>query len=213
MLCVWPVSSTVGPISQPTSHASAKCTQHQQHTPHACQYRVCLQLYEESLTDASGQYPGEFTDTFWQFVAPDGLRSTLNWISERYRRPEIWVTENGVASQGEATRSRRDLLRDINRLDFYRDHLDSLCTAVTKDNVNLAAYFAWTLMDNFEWTDGYRARYGIVHVDRGSPKLTRYPKLSAYWLSHHFFRYAPDSIACLEIRSCRSTRQSLLPVR
>lgn len=81
---------------------------------------VSLQLYEESLIDASGHYPGDPTDTFWQFVAPDGLRSTLNWISERYRRPEVWVTENGVASPGEATTSRRDLLRDMYRLDFYR---------------------------------------------------------------------------------------------
>lgn len=71
-----------------------------------------------------------------------------------------------------------------------RQHLDSACKAVLKDNVNLAAFFAWSFLDNFEWTDGYRARYGIVHVDRASKGLDRYPKLSAQWLSTHFFRCA-----------------------
>lgn len=69
-----------------------------------------------------------------------------------------------------------------------RTHLDSLCAAVTKDSTNLAAYFAWSLLDAFEFSDGYKARYGIVHVDRTSMQLQRHPKLSAYWLSHHFFR-------------------------
>jgi beta-glucosidase/6-phospho-beta-glucosidase/beta-galactosidase len=68
--------------------------------------------------------------------------------------------------------------------------LDSLCAAVTKDSTNLAAYFAWSLLDAFEFSDGYKARYGIVLVDRTSSQLQRYPKLSAYWLSHHFFRCA-----------------------
>lgn len=88
-----------------------------------------------------------------------------------------------------------------------RDHLNSLCTAVTKDNVNLAAYFAWTLLDNFEWTEGYRARYGIVHVDRGSQDLTRYPKLSAYWLSHHFFRWVLHAV--LHCDGCMAAESAL----
>lgn len=56
--------------------------------------------------------------------------------------------------------------------------------------------------DNFEWTDGYRPRFGIVYVDYEDPTLTRHPKLSAYWLSHHFFRLAPAQAACLNMRSC-----------
>jgi beta-glucosidase/6-phospho-beta-glucosidase/beta-galactosidase len=69
-----------------------------------------------------------------------------------------------------------------------RQHLDSACRSVLKDNVNLAAYFAWSFLDSFEWTEGYTARYGIVHVDRASQALERNPKLSALWLSQHFFR-------------------------
>lgn len=67
-------------------------------------------------------------------------------------------------------------------------HLDSVCKAVLRDNVNLAAYFAWSFLDTFEWTEGYRARYGIVHVDRNTETLERHPKLSALWLAEHFFR-------------------------
>jgi hypothetical protein len=48
-----------------------------------------LQLYEESLTDHEGRYPGTPSDVFWQFSAPDGLRSTLSWIGRRYQRPEV----------------------------------------------------------------------------------------------------------------------------
>lgn len=67
---------------------------------------------------------------------------------------------------------------------------------MTQDAANVAAYFAWSLLDTFEWSDGYRPRYGIVHVDRSSKALQRYPKLSAYWLSHHFFRCGPRDCSC-----------------
>jgi beta-glucosidase len=77
-------------------------------------------LYEESLRNASGQYPGAPTDVFWQFHTPDGLRQTLVWIGQRYQRPEVWVTENGVPAAGEASKARRDLLKDTERLNFYR---------------------------------------------------------------------------------------------
>jgi hypothetical protein len=72
---------------------------------------------------------------------------------------------------------------------------------VAEDSVNLSAYFAWSLLDNFEWNEGYRPRFGLVHVDRDNPDFRRYPKLSAYWLSHHFFKLAPDRIACLGARA------------
>jgi beta-glucosidase len=54
----------------------------------------------------------------------------------------------------------------------------------------LAAFFAWSFLDGFEWSDGFRPRFGIVHVDRNSNSLARSPKLSAAWLSQHFFRCA-----------------------
>jgi hypothetical protein len=78
-----------------------------------------------------------------------------------------------------------------------RGYLDGVCRAVRDDAVNLSAYFAWSLLDNLEWNEGYRPLFGLVHVDRRGRGLRRYPKLSAYWLSHHFFKNAPEEIACL----------------
>jgi hypothetical protein len=67
-----------------------------------CYMCVCafsfVQLYEESLTDHEGRYPGTASDVFWQFSVPDGLRSTLTWIGRRYQRPEVswWLQHTFV---------------------------------------------------------------------------------------------------------------------
>ena len=77
-------------------------------------------MYEESLQDSSGNYPGPATDVFWQFSTPSGLKSMLSWISKRYQRPELWVTENGVAVPGESNMTREAALNDWARLEFFR---------------------------------------------------------------------------------------------
>jgi beta-glucosidase len=86
----------------------------------ACVFFLPLQLYEESLQDASGNYPGPATDVFWQFNTPAGLQSMLAYVSRRYQRPEVWVTENGVAVPGEANMTREAALDDGPRLEFLR---------------------------------------------------------------------------------------------
>jgi len=79
-----------------------------------------VQLYEESLQDSSGHYPGPATDVFWQFSTPAGLQSVLAWVSKRYHRPELWVAENGVALPGEANLTREAAVRDEGRVQFFR---------------------------------------------------------------------------------------------
>jgi beta-glucosidase/6-phospho-beta-glucosidase/beta-galactosidase len=62
-----------------------------------------------------------------------------------------------------------------------------VCEAVAAGDVNLLAWYAWSLFDGYEWTDGYSRKFGIVHIafDDG---LKRTPKVSARWLSQHFFK-------------------------
>ncbi|CAN1856466.1 Beta-glucosidase 44 [Linum perenne] len=70
------------------------------------------------------------------------------------------------------------VLRDTVRVNYYKGYLQQLQKAVD-DGANVVGYFAWSLLDNFEWLSGYTSRFGIVYVDYGN--LKRYPKMSAYW--------------------------------
>ena len=69
-------------------------------------------------------------------------------------------------------------LHDTNRINYYRSYLAQLKKAVD-EGANVVGYFAWSLLDNFEWRLGYTSRFGIVYVDFTT--LKRYPKMSAYW--------------------------------
>ena len=69
-------------------------------------------------------------------------------------------------------------LRDTTRIKFFKDYLTQLKKAID-EGANVTGYFAWSLLDNFEWLLGYTSRFGIVYVDYSN--LRRYPKMSAYW--------------------------------
>lgn len=83
-----------------------------------------------------------------------------------------------------------DVLKDAFRLNYYQQYLAEAVKAVEKDGVLLKGYFAWSLLDNFEWADGYAKRFGIVHVDYNN--MQRRPKQSAEWLSNFFAREQPS---------------------
>ena len=88
---------------------------------------------------------------------------------------EIIVTESGAAFRDEVEGGRVD---DQARIDYYRQYLSAVLRA-KKEGVNIQGFFAWTLMDNFEWAEGYRARFGLIHVDFGTQLRTI--KSSGYW--------------------------------
>jgi beta-glucosidase len=88
---------------------------------------------------------------------------------------EIMVTESGAAFRDEWNNG---VIDDAGRIHYYRDYLQALL-GVKNAGVNVKGFFAWTLMDNFEWAEGYRARFGLIHVDFASQLRTI--KNSGYW--------------------------------
>ena len=71
-----------------------------------------------------------------------------------------------------------EVFKDENRINYFDQHLDQVKAAIC-DGVSVLGYFAWSLLDNFEWSYGYEQRFGLVHVDYQSQKRT--PKSSYYW--------------------------------
>ncbi len=132
-------------------------------------------MSEDQAVGLSVDPEWEMTDFDWA-VVPWGFRKLLNWITDRYDAPIIYVTENGCAMDDSADES--GWVNDQDRVAFYQDYLGAASAAI-EDGVDLRGYFAWSLMDNFEWASGYRPRFGMVHVDRKT--LERTPKASALW--------------------------------
>jgi len=117
----------------------------------------------------------ERTDIGWD-IYPDGLYDVLCRVHFEYRPGKIHVTENGAAySDGPGNDGH---VGDERRIKYLRQHLGAVHRAI-EAGVPVAGYFAWTLMDNFEWTKGYSQRFGLVWVDFETQE--RIPKDSALW--------------------------------
>jgi beta-glucosidase len=112
--------------------------------------------------------------TGWE-VFPAGLTRALLQVKERYGPVPIHVTENGAAFP-DPDPSADGRVDDPLRLQCYRDHLLALLDAI-RLGVDVRGYFAWSLLDNFEWSCGYSIRFGLVHVDFATQRRT--PKASA----------------------------------
>lgn len=138
---------------------------------------------EEGPVNSEGQEVGPATAQDWLRVAPDGFRKLLNWVWKRYRLPII-VTENGCPCVGEADVA--IATNDKLRQKYFGLYLDTISRAIYEDEVKVEGYYAWSLMDNYEWAAGYGPRYGIVHVDFETLKRT--PKGSAWYLRDTFER-------------------------
>jgi beta-glucosidase len=111
----------------------------------------------------------------WE-VFPSGLTDMLVRIRDEYAPTLIYITENGIALPEPAKGAAR--VSDPARISFAREHLLAAHRAIDT-GVPLAGYFHWSLMDNFEWGNGYTKRFGLVRVDFDTQK--RIPKESADW--------------------------------
>jgi beta-glucosidase len=109
------------------------------------------------------------TETGWE-VYPEGLTDILVWVTERYGRIPLYVTENGAAFYDPPTPV-NGRIEDYLRVDYFRTHLRAAHEAMRR-GVDLRGYFAWSLLDNFEWSLGYAKRFGIIHVDYATQERT-----------------------------------------
>lgn len=121
------------------------------------------------------QAEGVYTETGWE-VYPSGLTETLMWVRARAGGLPLYVTENGAAFPDPPSAPNGGPVDDPPRVEYYRTHLRAALDAMRR-GVNLRGYFAWSLLDNYEWSHGYSKRFGIVHVDFETQRRT--PKASA----------------------------------
>ncbi|KAL4712888.1 hypothetical protein ACJJTC_011958 [Scirpophaga incertulas] len=109
--------------------------------------------------------------SFWLKSVPWGFYKLLRFISDEYNNPPVIITENGWSTLTG--------IEDDGRVAYYRDYLDAMLDAI-EDGCEVIAYTAWSLMDNFEWMQGYTERFGLYEVDYNSPQRTRTPRKSAF---------------------------------
>ena len=142
--------------------------------------------FPETIADAPGHGPldavvvappqdAETTALGWP-VAPEGLTELLRRIDGEYHPGPIYITENGSCYDDVVDDS--GAVEDVARRDYLQRHLVALRDAIDA-GVPVKGYFAWSLMDNFEWAEGYRRRFGLVHVDYATQRRT--VKASGQW--------------------------------
>lgn len=116
----------------------------------------------------------ELTDMGWE-IYPAGLTELLLRLQHDYRLPPVYITENGAAFPDQLINGQ---VSDPARIRYLHSHISAVADAIAA-GVDVRGYFAWSLLDNFEWASGYAKRFGIVYVDYATQE--RIPKESAYW--------------------------------
>jgi beta-glucosidase len=148
---------------------------------------VGLNVYKpECYVLASDEAPGWRTIPFarshpkmlnrWLTLGPEAMYWAPKLVSSLWQPKALFITENGCASDDVVTDD--GMVYDTDRVMFLRSYLEQLQRA-TAEGVPVRGYFQWSTMDNFEWTEGFSNRFGLVHVDFETLKRT--PKLSAAW--------------------------------
>ena len=130
---------------------------------------------DEKLNEKHKVTMGPKTDFGWE-VYPQGIYDLLKRLQDEYNVNEIMVTENGCSYSDGPDENKK--VNDINRVEYHRSHIEQILIAVD-EGIPCTAYFAWSLMDNFEWAEGYSQRFGLIWVDFDT--LERIPKESYYW--------------------------------
>ncbi len=107
-------------------------------------------------------------------IYPEGMYEILKQF-DKYKLKNIIITENGTCVKDEVINGK---VRDVKRIEYFESYLEQVLRA-KKDGVPVNGYFVWSLTDNFEWSEGYTARFGLVHIDFNTQERTI--KDSGYW--------------------------------
>lgn len=118
---------------------------------------------------------GHFRTSMNWPVTPDCLYWGAKFYYERYKKP-IFITENGMANNDCISADGK--CHDAQRIEYLRSHISGLKRAAA-EGVDVGGYFQWSLMDNFEWAEGYNQRFGLTYLDYATGR--RIPKDSYYW--------------------------------
>jgi beta-glucosidase len=140
----------------------------------------------EGLPFTDAGITGYPTTAFGWPIVPDGLRELLTGLKARYGAalPPILITENGCSNDDTVT------VDDQARIAFLEGHIAAMRQAM-EEGVDVRGYFVWSLLDNFEWAEGYHQRFGLVHVDFATQCRT--PKASYAWLKGFLERQNTDT--------------------
>ncbi len=122
--------------------------------------------------------PGHPQNALRWFIEPEALYFGPKWLYERYKVP-MAITENGFS--GLDWVGVDGLVRDPQRIDYTRRYLLALSRAI-RDGADVRGYFHWSILDNFEWQQGYKERFGLIHVEYHT--LQRTVKESGWWYKH-----------------------------
>ena len=122
-----------------------------------------------------GEQSSNYTQNGW-LIDPEGLHTVLTTVYKRYGKP-IVISENGIGTQSEQKKIR-----------YFREHVNQMRRAM-EDGVDIRGYFPWTLIDNYEWAEGYAANFGLTHVDTKKMALEIGP--SGLWF-RNFIKAHPE---------------------
>nr|WNF20694.1 strictosidine beta-d-glucosidase 1 [Mitragyna speciosa] len=140
-------------------------------------------------TDRNGVPIGPQGGSEWLHIYPEGIRKLLVYVKKTYNVPLIYITENGVDEVNDTSLTLSEARVDNTRIKYIQDHLLNIRLAIS-DGVNVKGYFVWSLLDNFEWSEGYTVRFGFIHIDYTN-NFARYPKDSAIWFMNSFHKEYP----------------------
>lgn len=143
---------------------------------------------ECSFYNKAGDCIGPETQSVWLRPHPVGFRKLINWISERYGKPVIYITENGTSVKNEHLKTTpEEFFEDTLRCEYFETYITAMTQARVEDGIAVRGYLSWSMVDNFEWAEGYTTRFGVTYVDYNDGQK-RYPKRSVTVVRETFER-------------------------